>query len=574
MILASDSAPGEFDCLVLGGGITGAGIARDASMRGLRVLLVDSHDFASGTSHLTSKLIHGGLRYLDHGHIRPVVEGIVERDRLLNCIAPNLVRPLRFVMPFEGHRFPKWVATLCGLKLYGFSEWYHRGRSSDPMLRTRLTRDYPIMRPHPFAVSFWDAQTNDARLVLANLRSAETEGATICNYTAVCEAAFAGGLWTLRLRSDSCEHEWIVRARCVVNATGPWSPHAAELLGVEPLELTWLKGSHIVVPKHERFGDDAIVIRSVRDGRPLWLIPWYHRLIVGSTECRYHGNLREVRPSADEIDDLFDSLAAFFPAAGLTRADIRCAYAGVRPIIPQTVRGENGLSREHRIDVDPTHHLVTILGGKLTMFRRMSEQTMDKVCRLLHHPPLSTALRCRLRNSLLWPNLTVAAADAVKVEFTKQYSGCDVPREVIEHLVQHYGREASLILEHVTRDKALGQPLFTGLPYSLAELAYLCRREKVVHLTDLVKRRTPLYFLADRYGEDVLPKVLEHVAPILGWDEARQADELSAVATEFEADMSAVAGNCECGTPRLPAKSGANSERNTCQEPSMSKSGF
>ncbi len=560
MILASNTTPGEFDCLVLGGGITGAGVARDASMRGLRVLLIDSHDFASGTSHLTSKLIHGGLRYLDHGHIRPVIEGIVERDRLLNRIAPNLVRPLRFVMPFEGHRFPKWVATLCGLKLYGLPEWYHCGRSSDPMLRTRLTRDYPMMRSHPFAVSFWDAQTNDARLVMATLRTAEAEGATLCSYTSIREATFAGGAWTVTLWSHAGEHEWTVRARSVVNATGPWSPYAAGLLGVEPLKLTWLKGSHIVVPRHERFGDDAIVIRSVRDRRPLWLIPWYHRLIVGSTECRYHGDLRNVRPSADEVDDLFDSLAAFFPMAGLTRADIRCAYAGVRPIIPQTVQSENGLSREHRIDVDPAHNLVTITGGKLTMFRRMSEQTVDKVYRLLNYSECRMAnAKCQmeghsrirhsklaLRHSPLWPNLSVAQADVLSAELSKQYDSCDAPRGVIEHLVQHYGQDASLVLEDIVRDKELGQPLFANLPYTLAEFAYLCRREKVVHLADLVKRRTPVYFLVDRCGEEVLPRVVGHVAPILGWDPTRQAEELLAVADEFQADMAACGANAEC----------------------------
>jgi len=508
-------------------------------MRGLRVVLIDSHDFASGTSHLTSKLIHGGLRYLEHGHIRPVIESIVERNRLLNRVAPNLVHPRRFVMPFEGHRFPKWVATLLGLKLYGLPEWYHCGRSSNPMLRVRLKRDYPIMRSHPFAVSFWDAQTNDARLVLATLRTAKEEGATLCNYTSIREASFARGVWTVRLCSEVTQHKWTIRARSIVNATGPWSPYTAKLLGVEPLDLTWLKGSHIVVSKPDRFGEDAIVIRSVRDNRPLWLIPWYHRLLVGSTECRYHGDLREVHARADEIDDLFESLVSFFPTAGLTRADIRCAFAGVRPIIPQTEHSDNGLSREHRIDVDRQRRMVTITGGKLTMFRRMSEQTMDKICRLLDRPLPCTAVRHRLRDALLWPNLPVPHARALGAELVTRCRGRGVRSDVIEHLVRHYGQDASGIVAEIMRNEELGKPLFRGMPYCLAEVGYLCRCEDVVHLSDLVKRRTPVYFLADNVGADVLPRIVERVSSILRWDRTRQTDELAAVTAEFDADMAA-----------------------------------
>ena len=151
-----------------------------------------------------------------------------------------------------------------------------------------------------------------------------------------------------------------------------------------------------------------------------------------------------------------------------------------------------------------------------------------------------------LRHSPLWPNLSGAQADILSAELSEQYDGCDTPRPVIEHLVQHYGQDASLILEDIVGDKELGQPLFADLPYTLAEFAYLCRCEKVVHLADLVKRRTPVYFLVDRCGEEVLPRVVEHVAPILGWDPKRRAEELLAVAAEFQADTAACGGNAEC----------------------------
>ncbi|MGB2985447.1 MAG: glycerol-3-phosphate dehydrogenase/oxidase, partial [Phycisphaerae bacterium] len=524
---------------ILGGGITGAGVARDAAMRGLSVLLVDSDDFASGTSHLTSKLVHGGLRYLEHGHIRPVVEGIVERYRLLDRMAPNLVHPLKFVMPFEGHRFPKWAVTLCGLQLYGLPEWYRCGRLSDPMLGVKLQRDYPTMRAHPFAVTFWDAQTNDARLVMATLRTAEAEGATLANYTLVTAARLEGRTWTVRLRSKRHQQEWAVRARTIVNATGPWLPVAAELLGIEPMSLIWIKGSHILLRRFERFGEDAIVIRSIRDHRPLWIIPWYNRLIVGSTELRYTGDLRNVRPTVEEVDDLFESFVHFFPTAGITRSDIRCAYAGVRPITPQSTRSENSLSREHRIDVDPQRRLVTIMGGKLTTFRCMAEQAINEVDRLLDRPPPMAELRRRLRGALLWPGLTPAESKKLRLDLARVFNGREGQPDVTEHLVRHYGRDASLILKEVDRRPHLGEPLFPGLPYCLAELSYLCRTEKVYHLIDLVKRRTPLYFLVDNCGFESLPKVVEHIAPISGWDARRRTEELSGVAEELRADMRA-----------------------------------
>ncbi|MDO8630796.1 MAG: FAD-dependent oxidoreductase, partial [Phycisphaerales bacterium] len=284
--------PGEVDCLVLGGGITGAGVARDAAMRGLRTVLVDSHDFASGTSHLTSKLIHGGLRYLEHCHFRLVAEGIVERDRLLNRMAPNLVAPLRFVIPFEGSRFPKWLLTVCGLQLYGLAEWLRSGRRSSPLLAAGMKRHYPALLPHPFGVNFWDAQTNDARLVMATVRTAYAAGAAVHNYTSVTDVARDKDGWNVRLRCELDDREWTLRARSIINATGPWSPMTARRLGVEPQELLWVKGSHLLLRRPPDFGRDAVIINSVRDRRALWIIPWETRLIVGSTESLYRGDLR------------------------------------------------------------------------------------------------------------------------------------------------------------------------------------------------------------------------------------------------------------------------------------------
>jgi glycerol-3-phosphate dehydrogenase len=298
----------------------------------------------------------------------------------------------------------------------------------------------------------------------------------------------------------------------------------------------WLKGSHILLRRPASFGNDAIVIRSVRDLRPLWVIPWETRLIVGTTESNYTGDLRDVRPEPDEIDDLFDSFARYFARSGITRGDIRCAYAGVRPIVDHGGGSENSLSRKYEVVVDRPRRLITVNGGKLTTFRRMAEQTVDEVDGLLDRPDADPKLRQRLRNAILWPGLDRPDAAKWIAELSAASDGFDGMGRVTSHLVRLYGRDAAAILKEASRSAELGEPPFADLPYCLAELIYLCKSEQVCHLLDLVKRRTSIYFLADDGGQAVLPRIVDCIAPVLDWDAERRASELSTVRDEFEAD--------------------------------------
>ena len=538
--------PRDVDCLILGGGITGAGAARDAAMRGLSTLLVDSHDFASGTSHLTSKLIHGGLRYLEQGRIRLVMEAIVERDRLLRRMAPNLVSPMRFMIPFEADELPRWLFTATGLELYGLVERIRGGRRSAPWTGRQLRKRYPLLRPYPFGVSFWDAQTNDARLVIATLRTAASHGATMSNHTRLVHAEFDGASWNIELETLSDGLRWQVRAGCVVNATGPWSPITAEFLGVPATPILWIKGSHILLRRPERFGDDAIVIRSVKDRRALWAVPWGPRVIVGSTESVYRDDPRRAVPTADEVDDLLHSFAAHFPHAGVTRSDIRGAYAGVRPIVAQTFSSENSLSRESRVDVDESRRLVTVSGGKLTTFRSMAEKTMDRVDHMLGRAEITPALRRRLRGEALWPVVDQEDIETLSRRLADDF-GERVPDGVGEHLVRHYAGDAWQVMEEISREPRLGEPLFDGLPYTLAELGYLCRAERVVHLSDLLKRRAPIYFLAEESGLNRLKAIADHVGDALGWSARRRSEEMEDYRDE-------VLANQACYKPAEPAQ--------------------
>ncbi len=536
----NDAVPAEVDCLILGGGITGAGVARDAAMRGMRTLLVDSQDFASGTSHLTSKVVHGGLRYLEHCRFRLVVEGIVERDRLLNRMAPHLVSPLRFMIPFENTRVPKWVATVLGLQVYGAVEQIRAGRRSLPLNAADFAKDYPGLLPHRFGVSFWDARTNDARLVMSTMRTAVASGATIINYTKLIGADFDGRAWTVTFESEPLGRNLVVRARSIVNATGPWAPETSRMLGGPSMELIWIKGSHLVMARPRNFGSDAVVIRSVRDNRTLWVIPWENRLIVGSTESRFTGNLREVYPSAEEVLDLFESYARYFPGMDATYSDIRCAYAGIRPIVQQGGDAHNQLSRRHEIVLDEARRLVTINGGKLTTFRKMAEQAMDRLGAVLSCSPPSRELRRLLRNAPLWPGLSKENSDHMQAEAMRHYPALSSAPDRLAHLVRHYGRDGVTIALEAAESFRAGEPLCEDLPYTLAELSYLCRTERVCRLADLLKRRTPLYFLSERGGAGFIREIVSHVRPVLGWDRHRCEMEMAALAEEFRANFSAV----------------------------------
>lgn len=547
-------APIDVDCLVLGGGITGAGVARDAAMRGLRTMLVDTADFASGTSHLTSKVVHGGLRYLEHGHFRLVAEGLVERDRLLNKMAPHLVRPLRFTIPFESNRLVKWAATVLGLQAYGLIEHVRAGRRSSPMSTWGLKRHHPALRSHPFGVSFWDAQTNDARLVMAVLRTASAAGAKLLNYATSTHAEFDGQQWTFRFVSEPRRRGWTVRARSVVNATGPWSPMTAEMLGSQPGELHWIKGSHLLLDRPADFGNDAVVIRSLRDRRALWVIPWENRLIIGSTESRFIGDLRRVHATKDEVDDLLSSFNHYFPALAAGYEDIRCAYAGVRPIVKQDAECENGMSRRHTLTLDAARKLVSVSGGKLTTFRRMAEEAVDELSTVAAWPTPAPAVREMLRQGALWPALTKDDSSIICSQVFRHYPELGDIREQVEHLVRLYGRDGVPVALEAAESPSMAERINPELPHCLAELAFLCRTEHVCHLSDLLKRRTPLYFLSDGGCADWLGQIVDHIAPILHWDWQRREFEIESVLAAHRADCAAFApADEELVYPRLAA---------------------
>jgi glycerol-3-phosphate dehydrogenase len=368
-----------FDTFVIGGGIVGAGVARDAAMRGLRVALVDRHDFAFGTSSRSSRLLHGGLRYLEQGRVRLVREASVEK-MLLHQLAPHLAQPLGFVFPaYRGEGRPLWQLGI-GVKIY---DLLCGGRNLKPSRRLDVAAVQglaPQLKTDRLAgaVLYYDGLTNDARLVFDTLRSATRHGAIVANYTRLVDAVRRGDLWHCEIRDELSGRTATVRARSVVNATGPWAeavPHSA-------VRLRLSKGIHIVVDRTRLATREAVVITEGK--RLLFVLPWGERTIVGTTDTDYEGAPEAVRVEPQDVRYVLETVARFFPRTALTEKDVISSWAGLRPLVANADGTPSDVSREHQI-LSPEPGWWDITGGKLTTYRLMAEQAGDRLISFLGH---------------------------------------------------------------------------------------------------------------------------------------------------------------------------------------------
>jgi glycerol-3-phosphate dehydrogenase len=532
--LALDALRREaFDVLVVGGGITGAGIARDAAMRGLRVALVEREDFGAGTSSRSSRLVHGGLRYLEHGHLGLVFEASRER-RVLARIAPHLVRPLAFTWPlYENARIPRWKLR-AGLLLYDALSLFrnlgrHRALDHDAVAHLE-----PELRQHGLVggAVYFDAATDDARLTLANARAAAESGAAVVNHAEVRElVADAGGAVRGAVITDTLGGEEVrARAHVVVNATGPWSDAIVRLAARPALpSVVGSRGAHIAVHR-ERIGNrGALTLLSPIDGRVIFVLPAGDLTIVGTTESVHEGPPEEARATTAEIKYLLRSANAFFPAAHLGLPDVVSAWAGVRPLAAGTVNGDAGrASREHAITLTAPG-LITVSGGKLTTYRAMAAEAVDAAARAIgmRAPRAPT-------DQVALPGGDIDSLDdeviAARVELG---SGT-----LALHLAGRYGRDWREVWSLVRQDPALGEPLVPGRPDLAAEVAHAVEREMAMTIADVLVRRLHLAYEARDHALDLAPRVAELMAPRLGWSPERTAAELA----RYEGDVGRMFG--------------------------------
>ena len=526
----------DFDLLVIGGGVTGCGIARDAALRGLRVALVEKDDFGSGTSSRSSRLIHGGVRYLEHGHVRLVFESSAERARLLR-LAPHLVRPLAFTWPvYEGSRVGLWKLE-AGLTLYDALALFrnvgrHRRRRPEQILAQE-----PALRRDGLrgGASYFDAATDDARLTLANALGAASAGAVVVNHAemrrlSLAKGAAARGVAVVdRLGGDEIE----VRARTIVNATGPWSDtlrHLEEIATGASSRATTVSavrgsvGVHVAVPRVRLGNRGAVTLLSPVDGRVMFALPDGRHSVIGTTETPTMRSPDDVRATERDVQYLIESANGFFPEARLTRSDVVSAWAGIRPLVASgAARGLGRASREHAITRGPAG-VITITGGKLTTYRVMAADVVDEVERSMGRRPQ----RAPTANSPL-PGGDLPSVET-EIGTARATTGDD---DVARRLVHAYGSSWPTVWRHATAAQSGTARVVPDLPYILGEMVYAVQGEMACTLGDLLVRRTRIAFETRDHGAAVAATVAEVVAPALGWSAARREAELERLRLEI-----------------------------------------
>jgi glycerol-3-phosphate dehydrogenase len=512
------------DLLVIGGGITGAGVARDAAMRGLRTVLVEQQDFGAGTSSRSSRLVHGGLRYLETGNFKLVLEANRER-RVLLRIAPHLVWPLPFVFPLHrGDRIPLWRLA-AGMWLYDALALFRNVKTHRMLGKRALLEAEPMLRERGLlgGARFYDAQCDDARLTLATVRSAVHNGALVANYTAVrALERTAGRVVGAQIEDRLTGARATLRASVVVNATGPWADKVRVLedSGAVPL-LQPTKGVHIVVDRSRLAHRDAIVFTSPIDGRVLFILPWGELSYIGTTDTDTTEAPDQLTVSADDIVYLLRSANARFPSARLGVEDVRASWAGLRPLLAdRDQKAASSRSREHAI-VYGAGGMISVVGGKLTTYRAMAAEVVDRAARELRH-----------RDGRARPGAPRTDEDPLPggeaadlAQFRERGLELGVTPESVEHLLRHYGTEAAGIYNLGAGERRLLRRLVPPHPAVEAEVVHAVRREMAQTVEDVMVRRTHLFYETADRGVSAARRVAELMARERGWDEARVDEE-------------------------------------------------
>ena len=516
--------PRSCDVAVIGAGVNGAGIARDAALRGLSVVLFDKGDVCSGTSWASSRLIHGGLRYLEYGEIPLVYESLHER-RHLRRIASHLVKPLRICIPiYRGAKRGPWLVKL-GLLVYDLLSWrkpmpHHKMlgedeiRAREPGLRQANLRG---------AACYYDAQVTYAeRLVLENVLAARAAGAEIMTYAEVTRIGIRDGAVVSLTCEDTLtgeQHEYA--PQIVVNAAGPWVDAVLDTTGQQMPELIGgTKGSHIVVSPFEGAPRDAFYVEAESDGRPFFILPWNDLFLIGTTDIRYDGDLSNVRASRKEVDYLLAETNRVFPHAGLSIDDVHYAYAGIRPLPQRTHGPESAITRKHIIKSHRrvVARLFSIVGGKLTTYRNLAEQSVDKIGKALGR----RLPECRTRDTLL-PG--AGGLDEAR-EALRGLTG--LSDSGVERLLRIYGSRAGGIAALAKARPELAGFIEAEATLPHAEVAYVIGNELPRTLIDIVFRRM-MIGLDAKQGRPYYERIAEIAAAEMGWDDARRASELLAL---------------------------------------------
>ncbi|MGP3973272.1 glycerol-3-phosphate dehydrogenase/oxidase [Streptomyces sp. 8N114] len=504
----------ELDMLVVGGGIVGAGTALDAVTRGLSTGIVEARDWASGTSSRSSKLIHGGLRYLEMLDFALVREALKERGLLLERLAPHLVKPVPFLYPLQ-HRAWERLYAGAGVAMYdamSVSSGHGRGLPRHRHLsRRHALQVAPALKKEALvgALQYYDAQMDDARFVATMVRTAAEYGALAANRARVV-GFLREGERVVGARIEDLEQggEFEVRARQVVNATGVWTDDTQGLIAERgQFHVRASKGIHLVVPKDRINSTTGLILRTEKS--VLFVIPWGRHWIIGTTDTDWDLDKAHPAASSADIDYLLDHVNSVL-AVPLTRDDVEGVYAGLRPLLAGESEATSKLSREHTV-AHPVPGLVVIAGGKYTTYRVMAKDAVDEAVHGLDHRVADCVTeQVRLAGAegyhALWNGRARLA----------QRAGLHVAR--VEHLLGRYGSMTEEVLDLVEKDPELGAPLPAADDYLKAEIVYACTHEGARHLDDVLTRRTRISIETFDRGVRSARECAELMAPVLGWD--------------------------------------------------------
>ncbi|MGI9018340.1 MAG: glycerol-3-phosphate dehydrogenase/oxidase [Euzebya sp.] len=522
----------EFDILVVGGGITGVGTALDAAARGLRVGLVEARDFAAGTSSRSSKLIHGGLRYLEQLNFRLVREALHERTLMLDRLCPHLVNPIPFLYPLTHHVWERAYVG-AGVALYDAMA----GKTGLPrhrhLTRNQTLRIAPSLRRDSFvgAIQYYDAQVDDARHTLAVARTAARYGAAIANSARVVGFLTEGErVVGARVRDLEGGQEFVARASQIINCTGVWTDDVQAYVGRGRIKVRASKGVHLVVPRDRIHSDTGFITRTASS--VLFVIPWmappYTRhWIIGTTDTEWELDKAHPAASAADIDYLLTQANKWL-SIPLTRADVEGVYAGLRPLLTGESEATSKLSREHAV-VQGVAGMLTVAGGKYTTYRVMARDAVDAASRGLDRKvPASPTHRLPLTGAngyqAIW-NTREQLSDE---------SGLHVAR--IEHLLRRYGAETTRLLAVIAKQPELGLPIDGATDYLMVEAWYAAAWEGALHLDDILTRRTRISIETFDRGLSAADAIIPVVSDVLGWSSEDAGRELSHYAARVQAE--------------------------------------
>jgi glycerol-3-phosphate dehydrogenase len=536
----------SFDVIVIGAGINGAGIARDAASRGLKVLLLDKGDVGGGTSSWSTRLIHGGLRYLEHGEFGLVRESLRERERLLK-IAPHLVRVLPMLVPiYRNARRGVWTlrAGMLVYDLLSFDKTLPRHRM---LSRDQTIEQAPAINRDGLlgAAVYFDAQVEFAeRLVVENVLSAVEHGATVLTYAQVekllVENGRLGGIEYRSLVHDqpdtgSTGVSPAIRpsasAGFIVNAAGPWVDQLIEELGDSPRLIGGTKGSHIIVAPFTGAPKTAIYVEAKTDARPFFIIPWNGHYLIGTTDIRYDGDLNDVRIDRDEVDYLLLETNRVIPEAGLTRESILYTYSGVRPLAYRREHDEQSITRRHFIRRHPRHdNLLSIVGGKLTTYRSLAEEVVDLIYKQLKQ----TRRQCTTANEPL-PGAASNFA-TLRNDFKQQ---CHLDEKTLDRWMRIYGVRTAAIVELIDKNAELAEVFDEETGAVAAEIVFAFQKEFAQTLADCLLRRT-MVGLNSSCGLNAIEKAASIAKKYLSWSDVRAQREIDAYREEVDRRLAKV----------------------------------